>query len=91
MLLWDHCRSVDCNAGLDEAAIDALAEAFLLEQTKFDIDFEIHDALGKLARLGLLNVDPQGRWSPVKLDKSIAVLTENWEKIFRLRPLSPTP
>lgn len=91
MLLWNHCRSVDCNAGLDETAIDKMVEAFLFQQTELDIDFEIHDALGKLARLGIVNVDAEGRWSPIELGKSVAALSENWEKIFRLRPLSPTP
>lgn len=91
MLLWNYCRGAGCEAGLDETAIDEMAEAFLFKHTELDIDFEIHDALGKLARLGLVNVDAQGRWTPIEMSKSVAALNENWEKIFRMRPLSPTP
>ncbi len=90
MLLWNYCRSEGCEAGLDETAIDKMVEAYLFEHTEVDIDFEIHDALGKLARLGIVNVDAQGRWTPIELGKSVATLSENWEKIFRMRPLSPT-
>ncbi len=91
MLMWDYCRSQTCGTGLAEAAIDEMIEAFLFQQTELDIDFEIHDALGKLARLGLIHVDSKGNWRPIELDESVAVLNENWEKIFRPRPISPTP
>ncbi len=91
MLLWNDCRSEGCDEGLEETAIDEMVEAYLYRHTEVDIDFEIHDALGKLARLGMVTVDERGRWSAVELGKSVAVLKENWEKIFRMRPLSATP
>lgn len=91
MMLWDYCRGEGCEAGLDEQELDNIVEAYLFEQTKMDVDFEIHDALGKLARLGLTDVDAQGRWTPMPLDKSVESLDENWEKIFRVSPMVPTP
>jgi len=51
-----------------------------------DVNFEIHDALGKLARLGLVDVDDQGRWSTVEIGDAVERLNANWEKLFRLRP-----
>jgi len=91
MMLWNYCRSHNCELGLTELEIDQMVEGHLFEQTNIDVDFEIHDALGKLARLGLINVDSEGRWKPIPLSKSVASLDENWEKIFRLRPMVPTP
>ena len=91
MLLWDYCRSGGGESGLNETEIDKMVEAFLFKHTGVDIDFEIHDALGKLARLGVVSVDAKGRWTTIELGKSVVALNENWEKIFRMRPLSPTP
>ena len=91
MLLWDYGQSEGCEAGLEEKTIDQMVEAYLLKHTQVDIDFEIHDALGKLARLGLVAVDAQGRWAAIELGKSVATLSANWEKIFRMRPLTPNP
>jgi hypothetical protein len=70
--------------------LDQLIERWLWDQTQIDVDFEIHDALGKLARLGLTEVDSQGRWTPIPLANASLSLDENWEKIFRRRPLVPT-
>jgi len=90
MLMWNYCREESSRDGLVEEKIEQIVEAYLLKHTKIDVDFEIHDALGKLARLGLIDVDAQGRWKPIDLEKSVPSLDENWEKIFRLRPLSTT-
>ena len=90
MSLWDYCQGEGCEDGLTELEIDQMAEAWLLEQTKIDVDFEIHDALGKLARLGLTDVDAEGRWKTIPLEQSVESLDANWEKIFRLRPLAST-
>ena len=97
LLLWNHVRrSTDVkNAdaignGIDEVELDQLIERWLWDQTQIDVDFEIHDALGKLARLGLTEVDSQGRWTPIPLANASLSLDENWEKIFRRRPLVPT-
>ena len=91
MQLWDYCRGEGREAGLLGEELDKRAEEYLLEQTNVDVDFEIHDALGKLARLGLIEVDADGRWTPLPLSESVASLDENWQKIFRPRPMVPTP
>lgn len=89
MELWDYCRTAEGENGIDEAKLDERIERWLMDQTQIDVDFEIHDALGKLARLGLVDVDSQGRWKPIPLEQSVVSLDENWEKIFRHRPLVP--
>ena len=100
MLLWDRTgndrasvlsnrnRSVsrDYPEGMTEEEIDLVVERYLIRETGVDVDFEIHDALGKLARLGLVDVDDQGRWSTVEIGDAVDRLNANWEKLFRLRP-----
>ncbi len=100
MLLWDQSGPDRINrtfpertaasdpwpAGMTERAIDLMVERYLIHETKVDVDFEIHDALGKLARLGLADVDDQGRWSPVEIGDAVDMLNKNWEKLFRMRP-----
>ena len=49
--------------GLTETELDEAVEEFLLEVTEVEVDFEVHDALGKLARLGLAHVSREGRWT----------------------------
>lgn len=71
--------------GLDELEIDRLAEEFLMQQSKLDIDFDLHDALGKLARLGLVTVCANGRWKAVPLDNSASTLSKNWNRLFSRR------
>ena len=97
MLLWDRTgpdRMVPANEsnslaapeGMTEQEIDLMAERYLIRETDVDVDFEIHDALGKLARLGLVDVDDQGRWTTVEIGDAVDRLNANWEKLFRLRP-----
>lgn len=73
--------------GMTELELDKAVETFLMEQTGVDIDFEIHDALGKMARLGLANVDSSGRWSAVSLESAAASLNDNWSRLFESRNL----
>jgi len=100
MLLWDRTgpdrmvRSFPASAseslaspdGMTDLEIDLMVERYLMRETEVDVDFEIHDALGKLARLGLVDVDDQGRWSTVEIGDAVDRLNANWEKLFRLRP-----
>jgi hypothetical protein len=71
---------------MTEQEIDSMVEHYLIRETDVDVDFEIHDALGKLARLGLVNVDDQARWSTIEIGDAVDRLNANWEKLFRLRP-----
>ena len=97
MLLWDRTgpdRMVPANDskslaspdGMTEQEIDLMVEQYLIHETDVDVNFEIHDALGKLARLGLVDVDDQGRWTTVEIGDAVDRLNANWEKLFRLRP-----
>ena len=47
-----------------------------------DVDFEVHDALGKLARLGLANVDRSGYWKAVPIEQAIETIAQRWEKLL---------
>ncbi|HZN35876.1 MAG TPA: DUF3754 domain-containing protein [Pirellulaceae bacterium] len=51
-------------AGASAPQIDVAAEAWLRERCGIDADFEIGDALAKLARLGLAQVPASGRREP---------------------------
>ena len=100
MLLWDRTgsdrigrssldqgdESLSFSDGMMEEKIDSMVESYLIRETNVDVDFEIHDALGKLARLGLVDVDDQGRWSTIEIGDAVDRLNANWEKLFRLRP-----
>ena len=100
MLLWDRTGS-DCLVGspaasrtesrpspegMTEHEIELMVEQYLIRETDVEVDFEIHDALGKLARLGLADVDYQGHWSAVEIGNAVDRLNANWEKLFRRRP-----
>ena len=47
-----------------------------------DVDFEVHDALGKLARLGLATVDPLGYWRAVPIEQAIDTIAKRWENLL---------
>ncbi len=83
-VLWQH----DSNNGIPELELDRLAEEFLLKETGHDVDFDLHDALGKLARLGLANADSSGRWTAVPIESAAGRLTENWERLFKKRVIA---
>ena len=79
-----HVRTC-AEAGIDEERLDDLAEEFLMAETELDVDFDLHDALGKLARLGLAEVNSHGHWRAVPLESVALNLTKNWENLFRTR------
>ncbi|MDB2687782.1 TMEM143 family protein, partial [Mariniblastus sp.] len=61
----------DCSlAGCDRAHLAA------------DVDFEVHDALGKLARLGLANVGPRGYWQAVPIEQAIETIAKRWKNLL---------
>ena len=60
-------------------------EAYLLKVAKTDVDFEVHDALGKLARLGLAYVDSKGNWRVSDIKEATSYLNENWNALFESR------
>ena len=65
--------------------MDLEVEAYLTDLTKMDIDFEIFDSLGKLARLGLANVDSSGRWTAIAIEDAEKQLDDSWSRLFKVR------
>ena len=72
-------------AGLTSSEMDLEVEAYLTDLTKMDIDFEIFDSLGKLARLGLANVDSSGRWTAIAIEDAEKQLDDSWSRLFKVR------
>ena len=52
------------------------------EHRAADVDFEVHDALGKLARLGLATVDRMGYWKAVPIEQAIQTIAERWKNLL---------
>jgi hypothetical protein len=88
-ILWHKQRETEASgqdfAGLTSDEMDRDVEAYLSDLTKMDIDFEIFDSLGKLARLGLANVDSSGRWTAIPIDTAQQSLDESWSRLFQIR------
>ena len=71
--------------GLTEKELDDTVEEFLFRVTGIDVDFEVHDALGKLARLGVAHVCRDGRWKAEPIDEATNALNQNWASLFEAR------
>lgn len=74
--------------GLTETELDDMVEAFLIRVTDVDVDFEVHDALGKLKRLGLAHVNSRGKWSVTGIHEATDYLNQNWTALFESRAKS---
>lgn len=77
-MLWQHQKA----DGLTDLEIDDLSESYLEKTVNFPVEFDVHDALEKLARLGLADVDKQGKWTAMPLKIAASRLRENWKKVF---------
>jgi hypothetical protein len=64
-----------------KAEIDAQAELFLRERFGLELDFEIHDALGKLERLGLVT-EHAGAYTAAPPRDALARLDAAWDGLF---------
>ncbi len=64
--------------GLLANELDQRVEAFLAAHVGGQIDFEIHDALQKLERLGIATQDAAGRWQALPLSTAIEALGKRW-------------
>ncbi len=84
--LWKHREVPRDGATSDE--LDALAEEFLHKVTGTEVDFEVHDALGKLARLGLAEVDSDGQWTATGISQAIEALDQNCASSLSRNPES---
>ena len=81
--LWKH-PDVPVE-GIAARELDELVEAYLFRATDVDVDYEVHDGLGKLARLGLAHVDSNGRWTVSKIEDATDLLARNWNDLFESR------
>ncbi len=72
-------------SGMGEIELDTAVEQFLLRITESDVDFEVHDALEKLDRLGLAHIDRNGEWRAEPIETATNELNQNWNKLFESR------
>jgi len=66
---------------LAKAEIDNFCETFLRERFSLQIDFEIHDALGKLERLGLVAREGES-YTAIAPPEALAKLDLAWDSFF---------
>ena len=66
---------------LAKAEIDNFCEAYLRERFGLEIDFEIHDALGKLERLGLIALEGE-TYTAISQEDALAKLDTAWDGLF---------
>jgi hypothetical protein len=62
--------------------LDQGAEQYLGELLHVPVDFEVHDALEKLTRLGVAEEAADGRWRAVPLSTALARLDRAWDDCF---------
>ncbi len=82
-LLWKHPELASTNA--TESRLDELAEKFLMEVSQIEVDFEVHDALAKLARLQIAARDPQGNWQAIGLRDALNSLDVVWRRLLETK------
>jgi hypothetical protein len=75
-LMWRGGQS-----GAAAQQIDAAAETWLRERCGIEADFEIADALAKLARLGLATESSQ-RWRATSIESALETLDRAWDELF---------
>lgn len=68
--------------GLGMEALDERIEAWLKEQFDVDVDFEIDDALAKLVRLELAEVDDDGAYRVAGLSQALDLLRARWGQLL---------
>jgi hypothetical protein len=66
---------------LARGEIDDFAEAFLRERFGLEVDFEIHDALEKLERLGLVSCEGDA-YTAIAPNDALVRLDEAWDNVF---------
>ena len=66
---------------LAKGEIDNFAEDYLRERFSLDIDFEIHDALNKLERMGLVTREGE-TYTPIAPDEALRKIDAAWDGLF---------
>lgn len=65
-----------------EQELTELCESFLLRVVRRELRFDLHDALGKLIRLGLVESAGPDSWRAVSLERAPQELERNWDQLF---------
>jgi hypothetical protein len=69
-------------SGWSSDRLDGEIEAFLTRETNVSIDFEVGDALDKLKRLGLVEIDDNGLLRAVSIERALELLDRAWDNLF---------
>lgn len=69
--------------GWTQHRLDREAEAYLRELLGIAVDFEVSDALAKLARLGCATKTAGGHWHAVPIAAALSQLDRRWDGFFR--------
>jgi hypothetical protein len=67
---------------LSESELRERVEAFLKDSLGRRLRFDVHDALGKLVKLGLVEIVGPEHWQATPLSEAPKVLERNWDQIF---------
>ncbi len=78
--LW---RTSESGQGWTSGKLDRHVERFLKDVSGIEVDFEIKDAVAKLARLGLARRDQRGRLVGTPIDEALVGLDTIWDNTFR--------
>jgi hypothetical protein len=76
-------------AGWTVEQIDVAAEELILKLTGVPVDFEIGDALEKLASLKLIVPAANRKWRAISLEAAIAALDATWDALFSMQSAAP--
>jgi len=79
--LLAYCFLARADAPLTQAELERRVEAWLKATFRVDVDFEVAEALAKLARLKLLRREG-GRLAVAGLDEAIGILERAWAGFF---------
>jgi len=82
-LLAYHFLSLDGPAPADD--LDRRAEAWVLDLTGREADFDVHDGLARLKDLGLAH-PADGLWTAVAPEEAARILDARWDGAFGSRP-----
>ena len=80
ILAYSLLTETNAPTGRTLAELDSEAEELLLAATDMDIDFEAHDAIEKLVRLGLVTLTA-GRYKAVSIPAALLRLGSMWDSL----------
>lgn len=82
ILAYEMLRSHDRQSGWSAEEVDRKAEEFLSDVLGRRVDFDVHDALGKLRRFGCATCFEHDRWRAVPMRQALASLDRQWDAYF---------